>query len=216
MPEFSLARTVQDDTPAQTAFARLTDLAMGSDQFGYPEPKRLRLTPEAENVLEEFARDMARRAHDASGLFAGTLGKARGHALRLSAVLEHLWWCGGPAAAEPTGISAQAVEAAAGLLDGYFIPMAERVYGDASIPLVERRAMLLVRHLRRTGLTGFNAREVRREVGGLLRDAEDMHAACAVLVEANLIRPAFERAGETKGKRAQRYEVNPVIFGGRV
>ena len=71
-PEFSLARTVPDDAPAQIAFARLTDLAMGSDQFGHPEPKSLRLTPKAEDVLEQFARDMARRAHDASGLFAGT------------------------------------------------------------------------------------------------------------------------------------------------
>ena len=211
MPEFTLARTVQDDAQAQTNFARLTDLAMGSDQFGYSEPKRLRLTPEAENVLEQFARDMARRAHDASGLFAGTLGKARGHALRLSAVLEHLWWCGGARAAEPAGISAQAAEAAARLLDGYFIPMAERVYGDASIPVVERRAMVLARHLRRTGLTEFSAREVRRQIGGVLREAADMDAACAVLVEADLVRPKVSQTVGV-GRKPKNYEVNPVVF----
>lgn len=210
-PNFTLARTLIDDAPAQQAFNRLTELAMGTDQFGYPEPKRLRLTTEAEDVLEAFARDMTRRAQDASGLFAGTLGKARGHALRLSAVLEHLWWCSGTVAAEPTEISVRAIEAAAGLLDGYFIPMAERVFGDASIPKAERRAMVLARHLRRSGEFEFNAREVRREVGGLLRDAADMDAACAVLVEAGLLRPKAAQ-GAGVGRKPKNYEVNPAVF----
>ncbi|WP_375410661.1 DUF3987 domain-containing protein [uncultured Methylobacterium sp.] len=213
MPGFSLARALHDDTIEKRNFARLTDLAMAHDKSGQTEPVRVRLTVEAEDLLEAFARDIAGRSQHASGLFAGTLGKARGHTLRLSAILEYLWWCGGAKASEPSAISARAVEAAAGLLDGYFLPMAERAYGDAAIPLVERRARLLVRHLRRTRQTEFNAREVRCQIGGMLREAKDMHAACGMLVEASLIRPAFERAGETKGRRAQRYEVNPAIFG---
>ena len=37
------------------------------------------------------------------------------------------------------------------MLDGYFIPMAERVYGDAAIPKAERNAMTVIRHLKRLG-----------------------------------------------------------------
>src|SRR4051812_19556913 len=60
----------------------------------------------------------------------------------------------------------------------------------------------------------FNAREVRRVIGGTLREPEAMDAACAVLVEAGLIRPRFGRAGETKGRAARNSDVNPAVFGG--
>ena len=90
--------------------------------------------------------------------------------------------------------------------------MAERVFGDAAIPMAERRAMYLARTLRRTGLVEFTARDLRREIGGVLREAEHMDEACEGLVEAGLIRPRFVRAGGTKGKPAKRYEVNPLVF----
>lgn len=211
-PEFALSRGSQDDGPMQLAFGRLADLIQGVDAFGHPEPVRIPLTEEAENRLEAFARDMVWRSHEASGLLAGSLGKARGHALRLSAVLEHLWWCGGTVAREPQSISPEAVTAAADLLNAYFVPMAERVFGDASIPVVERRAMLLAKHLKQNELQEFNARDVRRQIGGLLRDATNMEAACTQLVEGGLIRPCFSRAGEGKGRQARNYEVNPVIL----
>jgi hypothetical protein len=213
IPAFALAREVVDDADPCSAFSRLANLPMGTDAFGYPEPTRVRLCPDAENIIEAFGREMAERAHDATGLFAGSLGKARGHALRLSAVLEHLWWCGVRGGAEPTTISEKAVVSAAGLLDGYFIPMAERVYGDASIPLADRRAMALARYLKTAGLTQFNARETRHKAGGLLRSAEGMDEACQGLVEAGLIRPQFSRAGAAKGRAARNYEVNPALRG---
>ncbi|MCF4123852.1 YfjI family protein [Methylobacterium sp. SyP6R] len=210
-PDFRLARELHDDSPMQAAFARLTALAMDADRFGHPEPKLLRLTREAEDILEAFAREMARRAHEATGLFAGTLGKARGHALRIATVIDHLWWCARQEA-EPEEVGASAMRCAVELLQGYFIPMSERVYGDASIPTAERQAIYLARHLRRTNRAEFVARDLRREIGGPLREADQMNSACEGLVEANLIRPRFTRAGPTKGKAAKRYEVNPVVF----
>ncbi|UIJ74292.1 DUF3987 domain-containing protein [Aurantimonas sp. HBX-1] len=215
LPEFSVARDKVDDDAAKAAFVRLAELTLGSDEFGEPEPKRLHLTPAAVDVLEEFGRDMAARAHEASGVFAGALGKTRGHALRLATVLEFLWWCGRPESQEPCAISVEAVTAAAGLLDAYFIPMTERVLGDASIPVAERGAMTLARHLKRKGIVSFNAREVRREVGGLLRESAAMDAACNVLVEAGLIRSKPSRSGSQAGRAAKTYEVNSTIFGRR-
>jgi hypothetical protein len=209
-PLFSIAREIGTDLHAQNAFARLTELRMGSDEFGNPAPIQVRLSADAEKALEEFGREMDVRSREASGLFAGSLGKARGHALRLSLVIEYLWWCASATTSEPEQISVAAVNAAAAMMDGYFIPMAERVYGDAAIPTADRVAMVLARHLRKTGASKFNARTTRREIGGVLRDASAMKAACDTLVDDGLIRPDPKQA--PTGRPALNFEVNIRAF----
>jgi hypothetical protein len=215
LPEFNLARVPILEAPAAQAFTRLIDLELGrATPGGPPEPVTLPLVLDAEAQLEQFARELARRCHDASGLFAGALGKGRGHALRLAAIIEHLWLCarGGQ---PPETISSDAILVAIGLVDGYFIPMAERVFGDASIPARERAAMVVARHLRRQKIASFNARELRRQIGGAVREAAAMDAACAVLIEAGLIRAKSSRSGEAGGRPARNYEVNPRVLGAR-
>jgi hypothetical protein len=91
LPRFTLARDLADDSAAQEAFDRLANLTMGSDAHGNPEPIVIRLARDAEDILEEFSREMLSRAEDASGAFAGALGKVRGQALRLATILEFLW-----------------------------------------------------------------------------------------------------------------------------
>lgn len=209
--DFRLGRERQDDTQARAGFARLTRLAMAQDRLGNLEPKTLPLHPRAEALLEKFAQEMGRRADEATGLFASTLSKARGHALRLAAILDHIWFAIEPTEEEPEEIGEPAMRAAIDLVRDCFLPMAARVFGDLVIPMPERRAMHLARHLRRNGLVSFNARTTRHELGGLVRDADDMAEACAVLVDGNLIRPAFKRAGETKGRPAKLFDVNPVV-----
>jgi hypothetical protein len=122
-----------------------------------------------------------------------------------------LWWCTAPEACEPSIISERAVIAAAGLVDGYFIPMAERVLGDAAIPPSERNAMTLARYIRKSKLAEFNARDVRREVGGNLREARIMDAACLALVEAGLIRPVRGQA-IGPGRKPKNFEVNMAVW----
>jgi hypothetical protein len=211
-PGFSLARHAASDRDAEAAFARLTTLAMGSDEFANPEPKRIRLAEAAEDELEAYAKEVATRVTDATGIFAGALGKARGHVLRLALVFEHLWWSPAHDVLEPSIITGRAVRAAAGLVDGYFLPMAERVCGDAAIPAGERQAMAVAHHLRRAGLSEFNARVVRREIGGLLREAAVMDAACAVLVDAGRIRP-LKPSHVGAGRRPKNFEVNSAVLG---
>lgn len=214
-PDFVIPREALDDTPARRAFERLAALAMGRDEEGAPVPIRVRLTPDAVDALQAYGQATARRGAEAHGLHAGWLGKARGFALRLSCILTYLRWASGVLGMEPDAIEAEAIEAAVAFLDAYAEPMLERVAGDAAIPEPERLARALVRALRRRGEPAFNARSLRREVGGLFRHAKKMEAACEELLEANLIRLTPRRAGTTPGRTSKDYEVNPVVLAGR-
>lgn len=211
--DIRLARSSVDDSAARKAFIRLTGLPMGIDELGRLAPKQVLLEPAALDRLEQFAREVHRQAADANGPLAGTLGKARGHVLRLSCVLEFLWWSFGQSDHEPEYISLTAVAAATSLVQEYFIPMAERTFGDAAIPTTERAAMTLARDLKKNKLSGFNARDVRRRIGGTLREASAMDAACAFLEEAGLVRPKLPNSSGP-GRKAKLYEVNPILYKG--
>src|SRR6185312_17461047 len=93
------------------ALDRLRELDLQRDDP--PRPILVPLAAEARGSLERLAHDMQRRQQDAAPLLRSALGKARGQALRLSLVLELLWWCGaGGAWPPPTRISPHAFSAA--------------------------------------------------------------------------------------------------------
>ena len=115
---------------------------MVKSEGGDPVPSYVHLDDDARAVLVDFAQDAQRRERDAHGLLKSACGKARGQALRLALVLEFLWWCVGDGP-EPARVSKRAMQAAAGLMDGYLLPMAARVLGDASVPADERNARTL-------------------------------------------------------------------------
>jgi hypothetical protein len=135
--------------------------------------------------MEEFGREMQERKQEAGGLMRSACGKARGTALRLSLDLEHLWWCGAGKGLPPAAISVAAFTAAAQLVSDYFLPMAERVYGDAAAPPVERNAATLARWIVKTQAREVSTRRLQRVVRlPGLRDAETIHAVCKYLVDA--------------------------------
>jgi hypothetical protein len=212
LPGFNLARGRAPDDVAKDWFQRLVDIQMGIDIDGNPVPIALPLEGQAEDLLEDFGRHMKARDDVATGIYAGAVGKARGHVLRLSAVLELLRWSASGEHRPPDVISLDAMRCAATLVDDYFLPMAERVFGDAAIPVAERRATMLARHLRQAQQSTFNKRAVRRAVGGALRDAAAMDGACASLVEAGVIAPRLSRAGGSSGRMAENYEVHPALL----
>jgi hypothetical protein len=97
-------------------------------------------------AVEEFGREMQDRQEMAGGLLRSAYGKACGLALRLSLVLEFLWWCGRDGFDSPPAmISEAAFAAAAHLVADYLMPMAERVYGDAAVRPEDRNAATLAR-----------------------------------------------------------------------
>lgn len=216
-PPFRIHREPIDDGPALDAFGRLARLAMGSDKRGNPEPKRLPLTADAALILEEFASDVARQADAFSGPLSGALGKARGHALRLSCVVEHLRWCANPSLpGEPEEIRGPAAFAAVRLMEAYFLPTSRRVFIDAAAPALDQAAAKVARYLRRNAVPEFTFRELRQRMNGELREMDILAEALADLEEAGLVRRRMVSRRPSGGRPPRLYDVHPALSRARV
>jgi hypothetical protein len=191
---------------------RLLDLVPGTEPDQPARPRMVPLVESARADLEAFGRDMQDRQQSAGGLMRSAYGKARGLALRLSLVLEYLWWCAEAGMAPPPAMISQAAFlAAARLVSDYLMPMAERVYGDAAARTEDRNAATLARWLIKNHPTEVHVRHLQREVR--LPDvgtAEAIHAAARVLVEAGWLLPP-ETSG-VPGRPKAAYRVNPRLW----
>jgi hypothetical protein len=183
-------------------------------QSGNPSrPIKVPLTEEAQMMIEDFGREMQQRQASAGGLLSSAIGKARGQALRLALMLEMLWWCGEDGTAPPpTHISARTFAAAASLVSDYFLPMAERVYGDAAARTRDRTAATLARWILQSRPKEVHVRQLQRDVRlPGLRTAEQIHFAADVLVEADWLRPPAP-SSEFGPRAPLSYPVNPRLW----
>src|SRR5690606_24653602 len=116
-------------------------------------------------------------------------GKYPGIVVRLAPTLAHLWWCVKKDAPPPTEIPESAVAAALALVEGYYKPMARRVYGAAGKSDRELRAYTLAEWIRRNKPTMVNTREIRRTPGieGLAQKTA-VEQAVEELVDAGWLR----------------------------
>jgi hypothetical protein len=189
---------------------RKLDLQPGDPSSPVPVP----LTDEARELIEAFGGEMQDRQSAAGGLMRSSFGKARGQALRLALVLECLWWCGGEGTVPPPKhISAKAFIGAAHLISDYFMPMAERVYGDAATTKRDRNAATLARWIHSTRTKEVHIRQLQRHarLPGL-KTAEDLREAAEALVEADWLRPPPTN-GEFGPRLRVVYPVNPQLWG---
>jgi hypothetical protein len=198
----------------RTALQKLIELPLVAGEDGASRPFICPLADDAADTFEQWREEHSEV--EVSGALASAFGKAPGHLIRLALVLEHLWWCAKTSIAlPPSRISKAAVLAAAGLVDDYLKPMAERVFGDAALPEGDRLAATVARWIIRERPALLNARDLRRRarLPGL-REAEKVRLALNVLVEADWLRPAFGRAGDSTGRQREDYQVNPKLYGG--
>ena len=170
------------------ALDRLRELDLGP---GNPPSSILirALSPDAQRLMEEFGKEMEECLKQSGGLLRSAFGKARGAALRLSLVLEWLWCCAKADPLPPDSISKEAFSAAATLVGEYFMPMAERVFGDAGATDVERDAATLARSINKEHPDEVHVRAMLRGVRlPGLRTAEQIKKAADMLVEADWLR----------------------------
>lgn len=135
--------------------------------------------------------------------------------VRLALIFEFLWWTfDHPTDAAPATVSQRAFLAAAGFVHGYALPMARRTFGDAALPLAERDALTIARWIMSQPEPPaiINARDIRR-MGLLTVKTPQRYAdALAELEEANWVRAAPSRAGDTKGRAGKNWSVNPKLW----
>jgi Protein of unknown function (DUF3987) len=206
------------DTP-NTAWAiealdklRQYDLRPGSQPNAPPEPVLLPLTAGGLELMRKLGRELQIRRGDAGGLLRSAYGKARGTALRISLVFEQLWWCAkGGMELPPDMIGETAFAAAAALVVEYFMPMAERVFGDAAATDAERMAATLARWIIRERPTEVHVRSLQREIRlPGLRTAEQIKTAANSLVEADWLRPP-PLSGRFGPRVPVIYQINPKL-----
>ena len=170
---------------------------------------------EAADIFEKWQSANASIDGDASGLIKSFYGKADGAVLRIALTAELARWAmaGGN---EPQEVSAATLAAAADFMDAYAKPMAERVYGDAALPVAERNAATLARYVVKQELAAFNKRDLKRSPHKTalpaLRDAKAMDTAIAVLSDGGWIMHTPTREGDTMGRGSGDYTVNPAVF----
>jgi hypothetical protein len=212
---FRLSRAAPGVEWATDALDRLRMLELARDANGVSHAVYVPLAEPAIAMMEEFGKQMQDRQQEAGGLLRSTMGKARGLALRLALVLAMLRWCGrGGFDAPPSTISPDDLGAACDLVADYLIPMAERVYGDASATVAERNASTLARWIRKTRPEAVHVRALQRDVRlPGLNNAAAIHEAAEVLIEADWLRPPPPQRGfQTRPKAI--YPVNPAIAEG--
>jgi Protein of unknown function (DUF3987) len=203
------------------AFRRLVELPLVPGDNDEMRPFVCSLADDASDAFDQWRREHS--AVEVPGALGSAYGKAPGHLLRLAVVLEHLWWCAPSTTSTlstpvlpPSRISIQAICAAAALIEDYFKPMAERVFGDAALPEADRLAATLARWILKERPGVVNARDIRRKarLPGL-REAEKVRLALGTLVEADWLRPAFQRSGGNAGRPREDYWVNSKLWEAR-
>lgn len=202
-----------DIASASEALRKLLELPLVPGDDGKPRPFICPLADDAADAFDAWRRQHA--AIEATGALASAFGKAPGHVLRLALMLEHLWWAGSDTIAmPPSRISRKSVLGAVALLEDYFKPMAQRVFGDAALPEGDRLGAVLARWIlaeRPKTVTPTDIRRKARLPG--LKDAEKVRVAVATLVEAEWLRPSFQRAGGSPGRQKEEFTVNPKVYG---
>ena len=200
-----------DVQAAANRLQRLADLTMPADDGGEPCPAYVSLDHDAAELLERFGQEMQDAEESAHGLLRSSIGKARGQALRLALVLELLWWCASADKPEPQQVSDEAMRAAADLMRSYFLPMAARVLGDASVPAEERNARTLAEWVLRTRPAVVNVSSIRdgARLPGL-RESEPVKQACRYLAEARWLSQTDDtgKPGRPRGD----WTVNPLLW----
>lgn len=201
-----------DKSGATEALRRLSLLRLGTDDLGKPMPRILPLSDQARDAFQAWRLEHHAQNRELVGAIASAWGKAPGQLLRLALVLEHLWWCGDQSGEAPSAISRTAINAAAALVEDYTKPMAARVYGDAALTERDRLAAVLARWIVKHQPGSVNARKLRREarLPGL-KEADKVRLALETLEDADWLRRAPSRQGETPGRQRGDYLVNPKI-----
>src|SRR5262249_14572737 len=143
-----------DHALIRDSFKRLHGIPMACGLDGNKTYSLIPLSDAAAARFDEWRRVHHQAEKEAAGMYLSWLGKMPGVVLRLAGTLAFLKWSVEKrGTAEPKEIGEAIIDDAITLVDEYFKPMAERVFGDAALPADERNAAAVARliHARKIG-----------------------------------------------------------------
>jgi hypothetical protein len=200
-----------DEEFIETALTRLHRLGMATNEQDELRPWIVAFSDAARDRLDAFRHSVRGWENGADGLLLSFIGKLPGLAVRLSLILTYLDWLTGRDM-EPIEINAGTFERAALFMETYALPMAHRAYADASLSKPERAARRLLAVIQEYAWDRFSSRDVLRlDRSGLATKAE-LDPALAVLAEADVIRAIEGEAGQSGGRPAKLFAVNPAVL----
>jgi hypothetical protein len=199
---------VEPDTV--NALNRLAELS----PLGEPITQRMiTLSSDAVRAFEDFRRSVSAAKGGLDGREREWWAKAETHVLRLSGTLVLLEWSlrGGD---EPTDITAQAIEAAAGMIRDYFWHHARaslRQFGLSERHATARRVLRWIR-ANRSSEPIISVSDVRRDALGQSVDEAGALELIEKLEAAGWLRRLDQEASKGPGRQKHRWQVNPALF----
>jgi hypothetical protein len=199
---------------SQEALLKLHRLKMVSVDIDNPDadlrPLFVHFTEKSLAAMTDFRRYCRELEGQHYGLMISHIGKLPGMAARLSLILAYLDWAAGDVGlGEPLEIELDVFNRATDFCRDYVVPMASRAYAEAATPPAERAAMSLAHLILEERLTDLNPRVISRRNRSGLKDAREVKAAIAILVDAHWL---TEHSIETAGAPKTVWVVNPQVF----
>ena len=199
---------------SEEALRKLHRLKMVPSDIDKPDadlrPLFVHFTEKSLAAMTDFRRYCRELEGQHYGLMISHIGKLPGMAARLSLILAYLDWAAGDVGlGEPLEIELDVFNRATDFCRDYVVPMASRAYAEAATPPAERAAMSLAHLIREERLTDLNPRVISRRNRSGLKDAREVKAAIAILVDAHWL---TEHTEKTAGAPKTVWVVNPQVF----
>ncbi|MCH8172266.1 MAG: DUF3987 domain-containing protein [Proteobacteria bacterium] len=207
---FKRPNIVHENNWAEAAMKKLSRLRLAQSENG-EKPQIIFFDTIAAKTFEEWARENQKDCDSAYGVYQGFLGKLRGIAARLSLILEYLKWVAGNDPIPPKTISGETVGDVLDFINDYLMPMAQKVFAEAALPIEQYRATALAKYIFKNNVKFFNAREWMRERVCGLSTKDRIYPPLKLLEEAGWIVRDGARKGPTTGCMTSDYRVNPRI-----
>ncbi len=203
---------IPDDNMIKETINKISSLNIEIDNCNI-EPRILPFTEKASLLMEQWYQGQVQRESEVSGIMISHIGKMPGMVVRISTVFTYLEWAISNRSLEPTEIDENAVFKAIQLIDGYFLPMARRCFGDAALPTKQRNATILAKWLLSEIRHNINLLTIFTTAGApKIKDKEQLQEAAYYLESHNWLKFIGGRDGDKGGRQRQDFEVNPLIY----
>ena len=177
--------------------------------LGEERQEVIKLTKQARAAFEQLRQRVDRDSETFAGREREWWSKIPTHVLRIAGTLCYLEWAVGDEPREPRDLTSKYIKAAVRLTLDYLWPHARACLRQIGLTQRNADARIVLRWLRSKDLHEVRREDVRRDALSQRLDAEQTDCVLSQLARASWIRRI--PTGSGRGRKAQRWEVNPKL-----